>query len=454
MGPDDSTPASPEQARVLALLKRYGWNATSFQVLEPGFRYWFDGEDACVAYVDTGHAWVAAGAPIAAPEQLRAVAEHFIEAARAEGRRACFFATERRFSPDEPFTSLHIGEQPVWEPTRWEEALRASKSLREQLRRARAKGVVVRELPASALASPESPERQAMERLVSDWLRARALAPMGFLVAVHLFGHLAERRFFVAEREGRVVALLAVVPIYARAGWFLEDLLRAKEAPNGTAELLVDAALRAAAAEGRQYVTLGLAPLAGEVSGWLRAARRWSRAFYDFEGLHAFKAKLRPQRWDPIYLTHPSGTGSTRAVMDALSAFASKGLLRFGLETLLRGPAIVVQVLAWLLVPWTLMLALATPRWFPSRLVQHGWAAFDVALAGALLWLGHRWNRALATVLAAVVTADAALTIAEAILFNAPRAHSVLDWAVMLAAILAPSLASVVLWNARAHRVS
>ena len=50
---------SNERLRVLALLKRHGWNATSFQILEPGFRYWFDGDalgEACVGYVDTGSA--------------------------------------------------------------------------------------------------------------------------------------------------------------------------------------------------------------------------------------------------------------------------------------------------------------------------------------------------------------------------------------------------------------
>ena len=39
--------AEPERA--LELLKRYGWNATSFQSLEPGFRHWFDPDgDGCV----------------------------------------------------------------------------------------------------------------------------------------------------------------------------------------------------------------------------------------------------------------------------------------------------------------------------------------------------------------------------------------------------------------------
>ena len=58
----DASPCPSEATRVLTLLERYGWNATSFQILEPGFRYWFDGDDACVGYVDTGRAWVASKA--------------------------------------------------------------------------------------------------------------------------------------------------------------------------------------------------------------------------------------------------------------------------------------------------------------------------------------------------------------------------------------------------------
>src|SRR5258705_9073026 len=51
--------ADDERARVAALVRRFGWNAPSFQVLEPGFRYFIADDDAAVAYVDTGRAWVA-----------------------------------------------------------------------------------------------------------------------------------------------------------------------------------------------------------------------------------------------------------------------------------------------------------------------------------------------------------------------------------------------------------
>ena len=136
--------ADEDRARALALLRRHGWNATSFQILEPGFNYWFDGDAACVAYRDTGGAWVAAGAPIAEPERAPAVALAFVAAAADRGRRASFFGTEDRFAAAVPFAAMRIGEQPVWDPAAWDEVLRGRRSLREQIRRARAKGVAVR----------------------------------------------------------------------------------------------------------------------------------------------------------------------------------------------------------------------------------------------------------------------------------------------------------------------
>src|SRR5437762_8535648 len=145
-------PIDAERTRVLALLKAHGWNATSFQVLEPGFRYWFHGDDACIAYVDTGGALVAAGAPIAPLDCFREVTEAFIEFATASGRRACFFATESRFHEETGWHATRVGDQPVWAPGDWLEALARSRSLREQLRRARAKGVAVRRLDAAELA--------------------------------------------------------------------------------------------------------------------------------------------------------------------------------------------------------------------------------------------------------------------------------------------------------------
>ncbi len=449
----DPTPLT-ERARVLALLKRHGWNATSFQILEPGFRYWFDGDDACVGYVDTGRAWVAAGSPIAAAERLAEVAAKFAAASRAAHRRVCSFGTESRFRDAVGWPAFRIGDQPVWAPAEWDAGVQSSRSLREQLRRARAKGVTVRALSAAEIA-PEHPTRVQLDTLIARWLASRPIAPMGFLVQIDPFTNPEERHQFIAERDGKVVAFLGIIPIYARHGWFFEDFLRDPDAPNGTVELLVDAGMRAAAAQGVPIVTLGLVPLAGDVGSWLRAARRFGRSLYDFDGLRAFKAKFKPQAWDPIFLSYPPERSGFVALFDTLTAFARGGLLRFGLETFLRGPTVVVRALAVMLVLWTALLALPTSSYyFPSAALQYGWVAFDVVLGGALLALSRRWRPGLANLVATVVTADAVATLIQAIAYDLPRRRGIADTLVIAIAILAPSIAALMLWNARSHRAS
>ncbi len=438
-----------QQARVLSLLRQHGWNATSFQVLEPGLRYWFHGGDACVAFVDTGRAFVVAGAPIASEARMREVAGRFATYARRCGRRLRFFAVADRFLELAPFDALQVGEQPIWDPAGWPAILQGARSLREQLRRARARGVTVRLLAPDEIT--EGPARAHVEALIARWLGTRQMAPMGFLVEVHPFAFAQERRYFVAELDGRIVGFLAAIPVYARGGWFFEDLLRDPGAPNGTAELLVDAAMRDAASLGARYVTLGLAPLAG-VSGWLASMRALTRRLYDFSGLVAFKAKLRPHAWEPIHLAYPAGEQGLSALADALAAFSRRGLLRFGVETLARVPTVVIEALALLLVPWTIALAFAPARFFPAPWVQYAWVAFDLALFFALLRLSRRWRHGLATALAAVVTADAAITFTQAVTWNLPRIRSAFDAFAVAVAVLAPSLAALLLWRARWHR--
>lgn len=442
-----------ERERALALIKRFGWNATSFQALEPGMRYWFSVDpEACVAYVDTGAAWVAAGAPITASEDLAEAARLFVTAAAERNRRVVFFATERRFAALPGLESAQVGEQATWDPSAWPEVLAQSRSLREQLRRARARGVRVRPAAAEEL-EPGSYLRGAIQQLVAGWLSSRSLPPMGFLVHLDLFSHVAERRIFVADVEGRLVGFLSMVPVFARGGWLLEDLLRSGAAPNGTSEALVDAAMRAAAEGGSRYATLGMTPLSGTVGRWLRLARRLGSRFYSFRGLRAFRQKFRPARWEPIFISFPPQQNRALAVWDALSAFTPGGMLQFGLLTFARAPELPLYLLAGLLVPWTVLLALAPWRaWFPAPWVQWAWVVFDLLLLVGLWALARRWSFRLATALAVLITGDAALTVLEVILFNAGRAAGLAHWLVLGIAMAGPTLAAAFLWTARRLR--
>lgn len=438
--------AAAERARALALLRLHGWNTTSFQLLEPGTQYFFDpAGEGFVGYIDTGSAWVAGGAPVAPEGQLAGVAARFVAAASAQGRRASFFAAAERFVVASGYPAVLIGEQPTWDPRAWPAVVASSSSLRAQLRRPGKHGVRVRVVDPAELAETGALRRQ-LDAIVEGWLRRKPMAPMGFLVDVHPFTFAAERICAVAESGSEVLAFLTAVPVYARDAWLFEDLLRLPGAPNGTAEALIDAVMRETAARGACMVTLGLAPLSGDVPRGLAWIREVARPLYDFAGVRAFKARLRPDAWEPIYLVVPPGRWAWPALVDALRAFAHGSFLAFGLRTLSRGPPFVVWGLIGALVAWIPVLAFAEPsRWFPRPWVQHAWVGFDVGLGLLLIALARRYRPGLAVVALTLVTADTLVTTIEALVWNVPRAEGTLELLCVGVACLGPALGALAL---------
>jgi lysylphosphatidylglycerol synthetase-like protein (DUF2156 family) len=193
-------------------------------------------------------------------------------------------------------------------------------------------------------------DSSTLRAVLAEWLRTRGLPPLGFLTTPDLLDDLDDRRVFVASRGADVVAFLIGTPVPARRGWLVEEWPRTRAAPNGTTHLLVDAAMRAFAAEGAHYVTLGLAPLAERAGSdlraqpaWLRVMLRWVRAhgqrFYNFRGLEAFKASLQPMGWEPVYAIAPEGRitpGMLRAVAGVFSNGAPELLVARALAAAVR----------------------------------------------------------------------------------------------------------------------
>lgn len=299
-----------ELARALVL--REGWNATAYQILNPGFTLWFSRDrDAVAGYVDTAGVWVIGGAPVCAAERLPDVVRELEEDAARHRRGVCYFAAEERLDNvwrgDGGHSMILLGAQPAWDPRRWPAILRGSASLRQQLNRARNKGVHVEEWPRERATG-----NAELHRCLEEWLSTRGLPPLHFLVEPETLQRLFDRRIFVAERDGEPIGFLVVSPVPRRNGWLVEQFVRGRCAVNGTAELMIDAAMCALAGSGYDYVSLGLSPLsnrAGDPAAtgawWLRLTLRWMRAhgtrFYNFAGLERFKAKFQPDVWEPIY---------------------------------------------------------------------------------------------------------------------------------------------------------
>jgi phosphatidylglycerol lysyltransferase len=339
-------PVARPLADARALVLSYGWNATAYQIVNPGISHWFtQGGDAVVGFVERGLTRVVAGAPVCAPSRLDAVVAEFEETAAREGRRVCYFGAEERLEgllrDRRTHAAVLLGAQPSWNPSHWSGILATKASLRAQLNRARNKHVTVSPMP-----SMEAAREPALRRVLDEWLTTRGLPPMHFLVEPETLSRLADRRVFVARRENDIVAFLVASPAPARKGWLIEQFVRGRNAPNGTVELLLDAAVRTFADEGFEYVTLGLAPLSrhgvAPVSNplWLRTALRLVRAhgrrFYNFEGLDRFKAKFQPDRWEPVYAIVNQRRFSVRTLYAVAAAFSDRSVLSTVLRALWR----------------------------------------------------------------------------------------------------------------------
>ena len=343
-------------SRTRELVDSYGWNATAYQILNPGMERWFSrAGDAVVGHMTCHGYRVVAGSPVCAPERLVAVVEEFEGETAARGLRTCYFAADERLArcleQRGPLDRILLGAQPVWDPSGWPDILEHKASLRAQLNRARNKGLQVEHWSVDRAAG--HPE---LERCLEEWLTTRGLPPLHFLVEPETLGRLWDREVFVACLQGREVGFLVASPIPARQGWLIEQTIRGHQAPNGTSELLVDAAWRHLAERGAAYVTLGLSPLSRR-SGFeqvkqhlvLRALLAWVRAhgrrFYNFDGLDAYKSKYMPQRWEPIYAITSErrlGLGTLYAIAGAFGRMPPPLLVLRALFRALR------QELRWL----------------------------------------------------------------------------------------------------------
>jgi phosphatidylglycerol lysyltransferase len=291
------------------LILKYGYNATAYQILNPGINRWFSQHHpAVVGYVEAAGRRIVAGCPVGPRHAIAAVAAEFAAAGR---RPVCYFDVGAEFAEllaaRGPTGLMLLGAQPVWDPHGWPARLAGKSSLRAQIHRARNKQVQVQ-----AWNSERATGNSQLQTCLNVWLGSHGLPTLHFLVEPQTLSALQDRLVLVAEQQGQVRGFLVASPIPLRHGWLIEQIVRSPQAPNGTVELLLDGAMRSMAAHGAHYVTLGLSPLSvrAHVSQpdqplWLQATlaatRSFGRRFYNFEGLDAFKAKFRPDHWEPLY---------------------------------------------------------------------------------------------------------------------------------------------------------
>lgn len=321
------------------LVYRHGRAATCWQILNPSLSLWFSAAgDGVVGYASYRRVRVVAGEPVCVPERLAAVCREFMQDTAASGQHVCYLAAEaplaRQLDTIE-HTVVPIGAQPVWHPAALTKVFRTAAALRYQLNRARNKGLAVSEWPV------EQSDHAGLQHCLADWLKGKPLPALGFMTDPYLLQRMEGRRLWVAEQHGVSVGYAVLSPVPARNGWLVEQIVRGRGALNGTAESLVAAAAHTVSVEGSVFLTLGAAPLSRRGPRlttchplWLRAITGWMRAhgtrFYNFRGLEHFKAKFKPQDWEPVFAVASEHRIRPTTLYAVLGAFTSRSPLWAG----------------------------------------------------------------------------------------------------------------------------
>lgn len=309
-----SVRAPDPTTELLQLQSAYGYNAHSLVSIMPGGMTWtMPGIDGAIIYGEFGRVWLGAGDPLARPEDIKALVKGFMTAATRARRIAAFVpATERcaREAVQLGMSAIKIGSAPYFDLEVWQPRGNSAKKMRAGVNQALRSGIRI-----EAVVSISETLKKETAELCLQWLKTRrAATTFGWLLALDPFLRADRKKLFAARDAGnRLVGLLAASPIPSRDGWYLEDVVRAHDAPKGTADLLVFETLQRLKAEGATMATLGTAPLANEglddisthdhpvIERALRLASKRLGAFYNFEGLRRFKSKFVASRWESEY---------------------------------------------------------------------------------------------------------------------------------------------------------
>jgi phosphatidylglycerol lysyltransferase len=299
---------------LLRLQTLYGYNPHSLVSIAPGALVWSTPDiDGAIVYGEFGRVWLAAGDPLASLDEMAELAREFAAFAKRKNRMVAFVPTSTEFArlaiPND-FTAVKVGASPYFDLKNWNPRGDCAKKLRAGINQARRVGVEIEIISESV----EESLKKETAQLCLNWLKChRAATTFGWLVALDPFLHSEYKKYFAARVNGRLVGFLSASPIPARKAWYLEDVLREPDAPQGTSTLLVFEALAQLKAEGASLATLGTSPLAPDGPNELPAEHRKSQrvldvasrrlsAFYNFEGLRRFKAKFVPSWWESEYV--------------------------------------------------------------------------------------------------------------------------------------------------------
>jgi lysylphosphatidylglycerol synthetase-like protein (DUF2156 family) len=322
-------PGSPAERRELAL--RHGYNGMSFLTLYPGWEYFHPvAGEGFIAFERHNKVALACGDPVCEPGAAPALIEAFRTFCAAEKLTPAFVGATARLAGicrEDGWKTLKVGEEPVFELADYAPRGNRTKKVRSAANQARKGGVTIECIPAGQ--RPPSGVAREMLEVQSAWQASRNINALAFTLRLSPLELADDKVILLARLHGRLEAFVTCIPVPARNSYYVEDMIRRPDAPNGVSEMLFLAAAGECKARGATMANLGLAPLRNArtqpdghraLGHALQFTFSRLNLFYKFKPLEHFKAKFGPTAWEDAFLIYRPGR-LNRVALALLNAF-------------------------------------------------------------------------------------------------------------------------------------
>lgn len=340
------------------LIRRWGANSLAAFALAPDKRYYLaPHQPGVLAYVVAERVAVVAGDPMAAPEDIPQVLQHYVRWCQTHDLSPAFWQVRDTYLAayrQLGLQTMKIGEEAIVALPEFTLKGGAMQNVRTTMRHAEKAGVTVRFFTGRIEDPALAAEVAAISR---GWLAAKGGGELGFSMGRWDDTYLPDRQIAVAcDGVGHACAFTTFVPVYGRQGWALDMMRRGSVTPSGAMELLLVSAIERFREEGALILSLGLAPLANSTGEPVTNIGQVCSAFSQRFGsnkqaasLVNFKRKFAPS-WEARYIVYPGTLALPRVGLALLSAhlchsWRSVNWLRtlLPLRTIHTSPAPVVE---------------------------------------------------------------------------------------------------------------
>jgi len=324
----------PDNLLAGSIAQEYGKSSLVYFTLWPDKKYFFnEARTAFVAYSQVGNVAVALGDPVGPDDEIQGMIEQFNDLCRDNDWQPTYYQVlpdYLAFYRGAGFRALHIGDEAIVELQDFGLEGKRFKNLRNTLSRFGREG-----FRAVWHDAPLSDHLLGLIKGVSDdWLEHQGGEEKAFSLGWFEVEIIRDTPVVTVEdAQGNVLAFANYVPMY-NLPQASPDLMRySQRAPAGIMDYLFIQSILHFKELGAAEFNLGLAPLAhvgqDENSNLAeKAINILYNNFYNFKGLHDFKAKFNP-RWEPRYLIYPGLVILPRVSMAIVRADNPTGLNKF-----------------------------------------------------------------------------------------------------------------------------